>query len=94
MDVGDLAGTATVQRMTFPTFGNRSAAFALGFSFEYGGRKWDTGSDVVVFQVGRVVGLMLYGELGIPEPSQSSAFFAEAVDKVEGRPATSVSASE
>jgi hypothetical protein len=90
MTVGPLSGRVHVERVPFPSFGDRSTAFAMGFSFRYQGRAWDTGSDLVVFQVGRVVGLMLYGELGIPLPSQTSVFFAAAVDKIEGKPTTTL----
>ena len=74
-----------MEPISYPTYGDRSAAFALGVSFQYDGLTWSTGSDVVIFQVRRVIGLVLYGELGIPHPSQSGAFVAEAVDRLEGR---------
>lgn len=93
MTVGPLSGRVHIERMPFPSFGDRSSAFAMGFSFEYQGRVWDTGSDLVVFQVGRVVGLMLYGELGIPLPSKTAVYFAGAVDKIEDKPTTALTAS-
>jgi hypothetical protein len=85
MSLGSLPAIATMEPMTYPTYGDRSAAFALGVSFDYAGHKLSTGSDLVIFQVGRVVGLVLYGELGIPPVKQSGAFVAEAIDKLEGK---------
>jgi hypothetical protein len=77
--------TVTVKPISYRTYGNRSAAFAVGTSFFYEGRKLSTGTDLVIFQVNRVVGLVLYGELGIPPPSLSGSFVTEAIDKLEGK---------
>lgn len=68
--------------MSFPTFGDRSGAFALAFSDQ--GVK--VGADVVLFKVGSIIGEVLYEELGTPNTSQLLAFMTEAVNKIEGKP--------
>lgn len=77
--------TVTVKPMSYRTYGNRSTAFSMGTAFQYEGVKLSTGSDLVIFQVRRVVGFVLYGELGIPPPTLSGAFVTEAIDKLEGK---------
>ena len=68
ISLGALPATATMEPISYPTYGDRSAAFALGVSFQYDGLTWSTGSDVVIFQVRRVIGLVLYGEPGYHTP--------------------------
>jgi hypothetical protein len=83
--VGGIPATGTIAPMSYRTYGNRSAAFALGVSFEERRIRLSTGSDIVIFQVGRVVGMVLYGELGIPPPKLSGSFVTAAIDKIEGK---------
>jgi hypothetical protein len=72
----------TAQAMSFPTFGDRSGAFALSFTDQ--GVK--VGADVVLFKVGTIIGEVLYEELGTPDTTQLQAFMTEAVNKIEGKP--------
>jgi hypothetical protein len=77
--------TVTIEPMSFRTYGDRSSAFAMGTAFRYDGVPLSTGTDIVVFQVGRIVGVLFYGELGIPRPSLSGSFVTEAIDKIQGK---------
>jgi hypothetical protein len=68
--------------MSFPTFGDRSGAFALSFSDQ----GVEVGADVVLFKAGSIIGEVLYEELGTPDASQLQAFMTEAVNKIQGKP--------
>jgi hypothetical protein len=72
----------TVRAMSFPTFGDRSAAFALAFT----DKDIKVGADVVLFKVGTIIGEVLYEEVGVPNTSQLRAFMTEAINKIEGKP--------
>jgi hypothetical protein len=72
----------TARSMSFPTFGDRSGAFALTFT-DQGVR---VGADVVLFKVGAIIGEVLYEALGTPDTNELQAFMTEAVNKIEGKP--------
>jgi hypothetical protein len=72
----------TARAMSFPTFGDRSGAFALAFTDQ----GVQVGADVVLFKVGPIIGEVLYEALGTPNASQLQAFMTEAVNKIEGKP--------
>jgi len=72
----------TARAMSFPTFGDRSGAFALAFT-DQGVR---VGADVVLFKTGAIIGEVLYEALGTPNTSELQAFMTEALNKIEGKP--------
>jgi hypothetical protein len=44
------------------------------------------GADFVLFQVGSVAALVIYADIGQPDPSQLQTFVTAAADKLEGKP--------
>jgi hypothetical protein len=70
--------------MSFPTVGNRSSAYAITLQIQ----GITVGADVVVFQTGKVIGEVVYEDVGTPDSGRLQAFVAEAVNKVEGKPTT------
>jgi hypothetical protein len=85
LSLGAIPATGKIVPIAYRRYGNRSAAFGMGVSFDYRGSRWSTGTDIVIFEVGRVVGMVLYGELGIPPPKLSGSFVTAAIDKIEGK---------
>jgi hypothetical protein len=71
--------TATVGAMSFPRIGDQSKAYGVTMSVQ----GVNAGADFVLFRVGSVVGVLEYGEIGQPDPSQLKAFVSEAVNKIE-----------
>ena len=78
--------TGSVGAMSFPTVGDRSSAYALSLQIQ----GITVGADVVVFQTGKVIGEVIYEDLGTPDAGQVQAFVSEAVNKVEGKPTTTL----
>jgi hypothetical protein len=72
----------SVGAMSFPRVGQQSSAFAMSLSTQ----GTNIGFDLVLFKTGAYVGVVLYGDLGTPDPDQFQAFVTEAVNKVEGKP--------
>jgi hypothetical protein len=68
--------------MSFPTVGDRSSAYAISLQIQ----GITAGVDVVVFQTGKIIGEVVYEDFGTPDPAQLQAFVTEAVNKVEGKP--------
>ncbi len=71
----------TVRAMSFPTVGQRSSAYSMTVSVD----GMALGADLVLFQVGKVYGAVVYAQTGSADPTQAQAFITEAVDKVEGK---------
>jgi hypothetical protein len=76
-----LKGTAGA--MSFPKVGNRSSAF----SFSVSDKGVSVGVDLVGFQVGKIVGDVVYLDLGTPDIDQLQGFLNKAVNKIEGKAA-------
>jgi hypothetical protein len=76
--------TGSVGAMSFPTVGNRSSAYAITLQIQ----GITVGADVVVFQTGKVIGEVVYEDVGTPDAGQRQAFVTEAVNKVEDKPTT------
>ena len=75
----------TIGAMSFPAVGTGSAAYAATFTSQ----GINVGADFVIFRNSpSIVGLILYEDLGQPDPSSLQAYVTEAVDKVEGKPTT------
>lgn len=80
--VGGVRVTGSVDAMSFPAVGSASSAYSAsvtveGFSIE---------ADVVVFEVGRYAGEIVYEDVGQPDIVQVEGFVNEAVAKIEGKP--------
>lgn len=75
--------TGSVGAMSFPTVGNSSSAFAINLSI----KGISAGIDIVLFRVGDLDGDIVYGDLS-PDASVVQGFATEAVNKIDGQPAT------
>jgi hypothetical protein len=74
--------TGTIGAMSFPAVGSRSDAYAITINIE----GVSAGADVVAFETGKYVGVVLYEDLGTPDPQQAEAFVKEGLLKIEGKP--------
>jgi hypothetical protein len=72
----------TIGAMSFPTVGNRSAAYAITLKVE----GETAGVDLVIFQVGSLIGDVVYEDF-VPDTDQVQAFVNEAINKIEGKKA-------
>lgn len=79
---------ASIGRMSFPTLGNASAAFAATFTY----KGTPAGLDLIIFRSGIYEGLLVYVDAGTPEVSAVKALAEAAVAKVEGKLIPAVSA--
>jgi len=74
--------TFTVGAMSFPPVASQSTAYSVTFSVD----GINAAADIALFRAGAIVGLVLYADIGQPDPSQFQAFVTGAADKVEGKP--------
>ncbi len=80
---GGVHVTGSVGAISFPRIGDSSHAFAMNLQAE----GESAGVDLVLFRVGEYDGDLLYFDL-TPDPSTVQAFVREAVNKIQGKPAT------
>jgi hypothetical protein len=73
----------TIGAMPFPQFGDATNAY--GATLDVDGV--NAGFDFVLVRVGSVMGVVEYGDIGQPDPTQLERLVGEAVKKIEGEPA-------
>ena len=72
--------TGSVGAMSFPTVGNASAAFAVNLTSQ----GINIGVDIVLFRVDKVLGDIVYEDIGSPDTSTLEGFVTKAVNKIAG----------
>jgi len=70
----------TMGAMSFPKVGSRSNAFAASLTVQ----GINAGADIVLFQVGSIIGDVVYEDLGVPDIEELQGFVEEAIAKLEG----------
>jgi hypothetical protein len=76
--------SGSIGAMSFPSVGDGTHAYAISLS----AKGYTFGFDLVLFKVGSVVGDVVYADLGSPDAATVQAFVTEAVNKIQGKPAT------